>query len=248
MEAANNQEKMELEEKLNSVIHNSKSHLAVQQQQFINLQSKLAGQLSKYQTKVVEQQKEITTLKSTVEALEKMGVGVGATTSEVEEMQVVLQMWQKQATEAHEELKKTSTNFKGLTQAHTALRQTNLELVEKLKASSTLEQLQSQNYDIDKLTGDLTALTQTKAEIADSISSLKREIEGLKSTRSELNGLLESTSSTCQNHLNSAVTLKNKKITELEGVVHALKTTLGEALPGGYKYRRRFRRYVGCDI
>ncbi|GMH58955.1 hypothetical protein TrST_g10249 [Triparma strigata] len=228
MEAANNQEKMELEEKLNSVIHNSKSHLAVQQQQFINLQSKLAGQLSKYQTKVVEQQKEITTLKSTVEALEKMGVGVGATTSEVEEMQVVLQMWQKQATEAHEELKKTSTNFKGLTQAHTALRQTNLELVEKLKASSTLEQLQSQNYDIDKLTGDLTALTQTKAEIADSISSLKREIEGLKSTRSELNGLLESTSSTCQNHLNSAVTLKNKKITELEGVVHALKTTLAD--------------------
>jgi hypothetical protein len=41
MEAANNREKQELEENLNSVIHNSKSHLAAQQQQFTTLQTKL---------------------------------------------------------------------------------------------------------------------------------------------------------------------------------------------------------------
>ena len=133
MEAANNKEKGELENKLTSVIHNSKSHLAAQQQQFINLQSKLASQLTLYQNKVAEQQKEITTLKSTVEALEKMGVGVGATSTEVAEMQVVLEMWQKQATEAHQELKNTSANFKVLTKAHAALKAENTEQGERLR-------------------------------------------------------------------------------------------------------------------
>ncbi|GMH54519.1 hypothetical protein TL16_g01690 [Triparma laevis f. inornata] len=249
MEEANNKEKMELEEKLNSVIHNSKSHLAVQQQQFINLQSKLASQLSKYQVKVqqfinlqsklasqlskyqvkvVEQQKEITTLKSTVLALEKMGVGVGATTSEVEEMQVVLEMWQRQATEAHEELKKTSRNFKELTGQHTKLRGENVELQEKLNLSSHLTQLQNQNVDIDKLTNQLTVLMQTKTEITQSVSTVRKEIDDLKSTKQELHDLLSTTSSTCQNHLNNAVTLKNKKIAEIETALHAAKHQLAD--------------------
>ena len=34
--------------------------------------------------------------------------------------------------------------------------------------------------------------------------------------------------SSCQFQVNSVVTIKNKKITELEGVVHALKTTLAD--------------------
>ena len=132
---------------------------------------------------------------------------VGATSSEVAEMQAVLEMWQKQATDAHEELKKASANFKVLTKAHTALKAENAQQSDKLKvrmceypgdslrssltqrssqASALLSQLQQQSYDVDKLTEDLTNLTKTKAEVLGSIEALKSELSSVKASRAEL--------------------------------------------------------------
>jgi septal ring factor EnvC (AmiA/AmiB activator) len=83
MSTANEREKALLESSLNSVIHNSRSHLADQKDKFNALQSQLGGQLRQYHEKVQVQQKQIKTLQQTVQALERRGEGADKTEAEV---------------------------------------------------------------------------------------------------------------------------------------------------------------------
>ena len=88
--------------------------------------------------------------------------------------------------------------------------------------------MQEQSYDVDKLTDDLANLARTKAEVLSSIQALKAELSEIKASRAELQSVVGSNKSSCQFQLNSVVTAKNKKVTELESVVHVLKTNLAD--------------------
>jgi len=226
MEITNNREKQELEDNLNSVIHNSKSHLAAQQQQFTALQTKLASQLTKYQNKVLQQQKEITTLKRTVEAMEKMGKGERATEDEIEQMQTVLDAWQNQATTAHEELKKTSSKLKELTGTHQSTLKENEGLRSKLSAHLTLGNIRDVGGSIEELTSDLTTLTSTRDNMEREVKEIKADIVLAKSASKELDRAREAAAAVYGDKKNRALNEKNGIIKRQQEEVDRLKSDL----------------------
>ena len=121
---------------MGQVIHSQAGKLAAERRDFTQLQHKLQGQLATYQRTCEQQQREITTLRGIVGALEKMRNGMGATEDEVAEMQTVLEAWQAQAMEAQKELTIVSEKYRALNHKH-------------IEDQARIEQLQRAKQDVD---------------------------------------------------------------------------------------------------
>ena len=104
LEALNEAERCELENKLNTVIHGHSSELRNRTEQFGRLQARLQERILTYRRTCAEQEEEINRLRDERVLLEQQVSTVGATRMEVIEMQTVMDGWQAQAIALQREL------------------------------------------------------------------------------------------------------------------------------------------------
>ena len=104
LEAQNASERKELEQKMGTVIHSKSSLLATQNEKFGKLQIRLQERVTTYQKTCEQQEREITRLRDERSLLERKMSDVGATRTEVKEMQTVMEAWQAQAVGLQREL------------------------------------------------------------------------------------------------------------------------------------------------
>ena len=104
LEALNEAERCELENKLNTVIHGHSSELRNRTEQFGRLQTRLQERILTYRRTCAEQEEEINRLRDERVLLEQQVSTVGATRMEVIEMQTVMDGWQAQAIALQREL------------------------------------------------------------------------------------------------------------------------------------------------
>jgi len=119
LEALNEEERRQLELKLNTVIHGHSSELRSRTEQFGKLQTRLQERILNYRETCAKQEEEINFLRNERVILERHVFNVGATQREIREMHVVMAAWQAQAVALQAELK-YHTEFRQNTHAQSA--------------------------------------------------------------------------------------------------------------------------------
>ena len=158
---------------MGQVIHSQAGKLAAERRDFTQLQHKLQGQLATYQRTCEQQQREITTLRGIVGALEKMRNGMGAAEDEVAEMQTVLEAWQAQAMEAQKELTIVSEKYRALNHKH-------------IEDQARIEQLQRAKQDVDDRDARAGVDAATLQGIMSKLETMAQEAERWREAHRQL--------------------------------------------------------------
>jgi len=159
LNAANDQEKKQLEQQLSQIIHSQAGQLEVQKRKIVSLQDNLQQELAVSQNVIAEQDREIKWLKG---ALEDTSTEVkNQSTEQIQRMQRVVDAWQTQATNSQHDLAAATKKIE--------------ELRDKVgKLSAELSSVKETN---GHLRAELQERNQEGSTLAETESKLRKELK-----------------------------------------------------------------------